>query len=544
MEDDKKKNGEKKADKKKDANSASAQPSAEAKAPEPDSGFSAAPKVRFSIRFKFAFAIIALVGVIIVTMALYFRADMTKLLKAEIINFAQRETEHLATIAEDSAKSGDDLSLITSVENLNKIPSIEYAYVLDTGNIVQMAIDPKKRGADMSKDEATKLASKNADAKKIVRKEYPDPKDRGGVVYDFSRPIYNPMTRERAGTVRLGFSDRIMRERIWSLTKNILYIALIFIGVSILGSFILSGVIIKPIRRLSEGAAIIGTGNLDHQIDLHTSDELGRLAYEFNVMSSQLKKGKELEIEKRLMDEQVDIAKEIQEGLNPMGFYNRNGVEIKGFTRAAKGVGGDYFDYIDINENLVGALISDVSGKGIPASLVMVMIRTVFLTLTKKKKDVQCAMVVRAINDSLSADFAIDKFATLFFMIFDRSTGEVSFSNAGHGPLKVYRSSMKAFTVSKLDGVPIGIMEDVEYKQAKVKLSVGDIVILNTDGITEMRNENKEEYGNKRLQTLLKENHDKNAKELVDLVVADVDAFRGSASPHDDMTLLILKRTG
>jgi sensor histidine kinase regulating citrate/malate metabolism len=167
----------------------SAQPSAEAKAPEPDSGFSAAPKVRFSIRFKFAFAIIALVGVIIVTMALYFRADMTKLLKAEIINFAQRETEHLATIAEDSAKSGDDLSLITSVENLNKIPSIEYAYVLDTGNIVQMAIDPKKRGADMSKDEATKLASKNADAKKIVRKEYPDPKDRGGVVYDFSRPI-------------------------------------------------------------------------------------------------------------------------------------------------------------------------------------------------------------------------------------------------------------------------------------------------------------------------------------------------------------------
>ena len=156
---------------------------------------------------------------------------------------------------------------------------------------------------------------------------------------------------------------------------------------------LLSGVIIKPIRKLSEGAAEIGRGNLDYRIGLDSSDELGKLAYEFNVMTMQLKKGKDIEIEKRIMDEQVDIAKEIQEGLNPMGFYNKKGIEIKGFTRAAKGVGGDYFDYIDINENMVGALISDVSGKGVPASLVMVMIRTVFVTQTKDKRDVQCAHV-------------------------------------------------------------------------------------------------------------------------------------------------------
>ena len=92
------------------------------------------PRVKFSIRFKLASAIIALVSVIIITMALYVRMDSSEMLRTEIISFAQRETEHLAIIAEDAYKSGDDLSLISSIENLKKVPSIEYAYLLDNDN--------------------------------------------------------------------------------------------------------------------------------------------------------------------------------------------------------------------------------------------------------------------------------------------------------------------------------------------------------------------------------------------------------------------------
>ncbi len=276
--------------------------------------------------------------------------------------------------------------------------------------------------------------------------------------------------------------------------------------------------------------------------DRSASDELGLLAHEFNAMTDHLKKAKDMEIESRIMQEQLELAKEIQEGLNPMAFYDRNGIQIKGYTRAAKGVGGDYFDYIDIGETRVGALISDVSGKGVPASLVMVMIRTVFTNSVKNNRHVDCATIVRSINDALSADFAIDKFATLFFMIYNRETGELSFTNAGHGPLFCYRASLARCTVSKLDGVPIGITEDVEYEQAKVKLSPGDVVVLYTDGITEMRNEAKEEYGRNRLQKLLTANHELNAQEIVEKLVGDVDEFRGNASPHDDMTTLVMKR--
>ncbi|MBP7583539.1 MAG: PP2C family protein-serine/threonine phosphatase [Spirochaetes bacterium] len=502
----------------------------------------AKPKVKFSIRYKFAMAILSLVGAVIATMAIYIRSDSSTMLRDEIINLAVRETEHLATIAEDSFKSGDDLSLTASMDNMKKITAVEYAYVLDKKNVVRMALDPKKYGMDLSKDSATIEALKNQDPKKIARMEYPSSREDGGTIYEFSRPLINPLTTSREGTVRLGFSDRIIREKISRMTFNIIIMALIFFGVAIVGSIFLSGVIIKPIRKLAEGAAVIGTGNLDYRIDLKSSDELGQLAGEFNQMTTQLKKGKEMEIEKKLQDEQINVAKEIQEGLNPMGFYDRRGIQIKGYTRAAKGVGGDYFDYIDINENVVGALISDVSGKGIPASLVMVMIRTVFSTYVKGR-EVNCAKVVRAINDSLSADFAIDKFATLFFMIYDRRTGELAFSNAGHGPLRCYRALHNAITVSKLEGVPIGIMEDVDYKQAKAVLNIGDFVVLNTDGVTEMRNESREEYGYARLQKLLVENHELNANDMVELIVNDVDAFRGRAAPHDDLTILILKRT-
>jgi sigma-B regulation protein RsbU (phosphoserine phosphatase) len=224
-----------------------------------------------------------------------------------------------------------------------------------------------------------------------------------------------------------------------------------------------------------------------------------------------------------------------------MGYYEKDGIQIKGYTRAAKGVGGDYFDYIDIDENRVGALISDVSGKGVPASLVMVMIRTVFTTYVRRP-DVDCSSVVTAINDSLSSDFAIDKFATLFFMIYDRKTEELSFTNAGHAPLYCYRAKLGAFTATQLDGVPIGIMEDVQYKQGRIRLNPGDIVIMFSDGVSEMRNMNKDEYGLERVHKMLLENHHLSAKDFVEKLVAEVNAFQGEAPQHDDMTMLVFKR--
>jgi len=322
----------------------------------------------------------------------------------------------------------------------------------------------------------------------------------------------------------------------------ILSISLGFLGISIVVAVVLATLTTRPVKALYKGAEIIGKGNLDYRIEIKSRDELGQLANEFNLMTAKIKEAKEKEIASRIMEEQLEMAKDIQEGMNPIAFYNKNGIQIKGYTKAKESVGGDYFDYIDIDENKVGALISDVSGKGIPASLIMVMIRTVFTSYISRK-DVSCAGVVRAINDAMSLELAFDRFATMFFMIYDRKNEELSFSNAGYGPLLCYRSSMKACTHTQLEGVPIGIDEEYEYKQARVKLNPGDLVVLCTDGVTEMRNAQQKEYGQKRLQNLLVNNYELDADKFVELLVQDLEKFRGSEPPHDDTTVLVLKRT-
>jgi sigma-B regulation protein RsbU (phosphoserine phosphatase) len=530
-------------------------------------------RVKFSIKYKVSMAIIALVSIVIASFTFFTIKSESDLLEQQVFQFVERELVHLGNTA--GASIGiDDIALVNSINDLRQFSYIRYAYVLNKRNprreagganrdnvIIQhfdrnrkinpgdLLDDRIDRGFDEIVKKIQESEKKNPGDKKEKAEtrlkarvfKYDDPIDKSGKLYDFSLPVINRFTKTQIATVVIGLSDIVIRQEIEKMIKVIAPMSLAILALAIVGSVILTLLIIKPIRTISKGASIIGHGDLDHRIEIKSSDELGQLASEFNEMTAQIKDAKEKEIESRIMDEQLETAKDIQEGLNPMGYYNKKGIQIKGFTRAAKGVGGDYFDYIDIDENRVGALISDVSGKGIPASLVMVMIRTVFTTYVSRK-GVDCSQVVSAINDSLSADFAIDKFATLFFMIYDRSTGELAFSNAGHGPLFCFRASKNACTNTKLDGVPIGIMEDVVYLQAKVKLAPGDIVMMYTDGVTEMRNAAKEEYGIDRVKKFLIDNNQANAEELVEKLVRDVDDFRGEVPPHDDETMLIFKR--
>lgn len=506
-------------------------------------------KIRFGIRLKFSLAIIALVSTVIFTIAVFIVYRESDLLKKQVFDFTEREIVHLRNTVQ-GAYEVEDAGVIDAVNELRKIGYFKYVFALNEKNEIISCFDRRGPSGEtvyerntVFRDMVTRNLEPGDNPNAVTVAEYRDP-DIGGKIYDFSRPVMDKLTgKTKIGFVIIGMSDSIIRNEINSVKKLITYIFLGYLAVSIIASVILATIIIRPIKKLSKGATLIGKGDFSHRIDVNTSDELGRLASEFNLMTEMIQEAKEKEIESRIMNEQLEMARDIQEGLNPMGYYNKKGIQLKGFTRAAKGVGGDYFDYIDIDENRVGALISDVSGKGVPASLVMVMIRTVFTSYITRK-DIDCASVVKAINDSLSADFAIDKFATLFFMIYDRSTEELSFSNAGHGPLFCYRADRHACTRSALDGVPIGIMEDVEYKQAKVRINPGDMVVLYTDGVTEMRNPEREEYGIHRVQKLLLANSNLDAAQFADLLVEDVERFRKDAPPHDDMTLLVFKREG
>ncbi|MDA3901208.1 MAG: SpoIIE family protein phosphatase [Spirochaetes bacterium] len=499
-------------------------------------------KVRFSLKFKFSIAIIILTVTIITSMTYYFLQKETRLLTDNIIDNARVMMNTFEAVAKTSL-GDNDLVIFDTINIFKQNRSFRYAYVTDPNGTVIINHDPDeapKTSTDKYMTEVINDSSLTSITESIIQ----DAEEEGGVLYDFILPVTSRLSDTRIAIIRLGFSDEQVRSQIEELRNTILIIALIFIFASIIASFLLSFITTKPLKRLSEGVAIIATGDMNHKINVSSKDEIGRLAKQFNAMTSELKVAKNKEIESRLMAEQLELAKEIQEGLNPMGFYDKKGIQIKGYTRAAKGVGGDYFDYIDIDDSRIGVLISDVSGKGVPASLVMVMIRTVFVSSVQQNSStIQCKNVVTAVNNSLSADFAIDKFATLMFIIYDRKTETLSFTNAGHGPLFCYRAAQKHCTVTSLDGMPIGIMDDASYLQSSTQFKTGDITVLYTDGITEMRNEAREEYGRTRMQHLVMENCKKSAEELTSIIVSDVDDFRGEVPAHDDMTIVVVKRT-
>jgi sigma-B regulation protein RsbU (phosphoserine phosphatase) len=315
-------------------------------------------------------------------------------------------------------------------------------------------------------------------------------------------------------------------------------------AVGLVGAFFLANFIIAPINTIVNGAKKIRAGGddaLKTQVNVDTNDELGYLAATFNKMIKDLDVAQAEKIESSVLQDQIRQAQEIQEGMNPSKFLKKNGVQIKGYTKAAKGVGGDYFDFKVLEDGRVAVLISDVSGKSVSASLVMVMIKTALTANLHLLKNTTPDEIIHTINQIMCGEAHIDKFATIFLYLYDPKTKILEFSNGGHGPLMLFRRNIGKCTSTKLDGMPLGIDDENVYDRTRVQLEEGDIVIMETDGITEAWDSEKNEFGWARLQKLIIENADKTAKDILNSVVNEVVKFEGDNPPHDDKTLVIMK---
>jgi sigma-B regulation protein RsbU (phosphoserine phosphatase) len=297
---------------------------------------------------------------------------------------------------------------------------------------------------------------------------------------------------------------------------------------------------IKPIYNLASGVQIVGTGNLDYQIEVKTKDEIGSLAKQFNKMTGELKIAQEEMFKKKLLEEQFSLAEGIQTSLIPIDTYSTQHVEIVGFYRSALGVGGDYYDFFKIDEERTAVIICDVAGKGIPASLIMVQIRTIFRTFMDLQST-SAAKLVELVNNTLCQSLQAGLFATMLFIIYNSKTKELMFSNAGHGPLEYL--SVKTNKIEKItvESPPTGVMPGVKYEDKKVKMSAGDIVYLYTDGISEAMSMTREEYGNERLEGMIKKNAKASAEYINSSLISDLAEFVGDAEQSDDISLIVMK---
>ena len=238
------------------------------------------------------------------------------------------------------------------------------------------------------------------------------------------------------------------------------------------------------------------------------------------------------------------VAREIQQAILPRIFppfpENVDLMDIAASMNPAKDVGGDFYDFFRIDDDHIGFVIADVSGKGVPAAIFMAVSRT--LIRATGIRGVSPSECITYSNGLLEKESVNNMFVTVFYGIYNIQTGEIKYTNAGHNPPYVLKQNG---TVEKLPvtvNMAIGIFGDFEYQETTLQLEHGDTLLLYTDGVTEAINPSEEEFTEKRLEQTLSNMSQPTCQEMIDKIKADVKSFADGAEQSDDITLLSIKR--
>jgi sigma-B regulation protein RsbU (phosphoserine phosphatase) len=241
---------------------------------------------------------------------------------------------------------------------------------------------------------------------------------------------------------------------------------------------------------------------------------------------------------------ELKMAAEVQRHLFPAAGLEDEALSIYGFCLPALGVGGDYYDYFQVEDRHIGIAIADVAGKGISAALLMSTVQA-SLRCQMSSSAISLPHVATSINHLLQRSTDENRYATIFFAEFDEATRNLTFVNAGHNPpLLVRAGSNGARADVKLltaGGPIIGTFLDKRYEQETIQLVSGDVLIGYTDGVTEALNDAGEEFGLERLQSVAIESHEMSSPETTDKIVREVLNWQGQAVQHDDITLVVTK---
>ena len=243
-----------------------------------------------------------------------------------------------------------------------------------------------------------------------------------------------------------------------------------------------------------------------------------------------------LEEERRRLDRELNTAREIQMSFVPSRALRSGAWEIIGRVVPARQVGGDAFDYFAVEGGRLCFAIADVSGKGIPAALLMSNVQATLRAFCDGRQEVSQA--VRHINQSVARS-ASGKFVTFFYGELEVASGRLSYTNAGHNYPLLRRQDGRVETLRE-GGLPLGLFEDADYQQGQAVLAPGDSVLLYSDGISEATDLRNQEFGEERLTELWRERGGSSPDAFIESVLAEVERFRGTAAQSDDMTVVVL----
>lgn len=306
--------------------------------------------------------------------------------------------------------------------------------------------------------------------------------------------------------------------------------------------FLIKRLVVNNIHEINRSLAKITSGNLDVTVNVRSNAEFASLSDDINSTIVTLKRY--IAEAAARIDQELEFARTIQHASLPSVFPPFPGhteFDLYALMDAAKEVGGDFFDFYFVGEDQLALLIADVSGKGIPAAMLMMKAKTLIKSLAEA--GLPTNEVMTRANDELCSGNDAGMFVTVWLGILDIRTGRISYTSAGHNPPLIGHDGAYAFVKSK-SGLVLAGMEGMRYRQNELTLAPGDVLFLYTDGVTEATDAQNRLYGEERLRQLLDASPSVTAEALTALVRRDIDLFVGEAPQFDDITMLALRFFG
>ncbi len=481
----------------------------------------------------------------IIFIPLIFNADTN--IRNEILARTAMESKVLSEYVIDDILNESDLNLFEKVYSLQKSnPDVIYDVSISSVNN-QMVARSDLENVDQLGDYVLPDGHEFVDSiGQVVVYKYT--LDDTLTLYELTTPIHQNLSGTGAllGYVHVRVPEAVIETKSFRYKIKTLIIVLLVLILSYIGLFFLISKIMLPFHGLAEWVRQVVHGKVDQdEIDIDTTDEIGEIAQAFNQMTHKFREAQVTLMEQQRLQKELQVAQEIQHMLLPSDFPSVEGYDIGAYYEAAKEVGGDLFDFVTIDEDTTGICVADVSGKGVPGSMIMTMIRTALRLESRGNKNP--ADVLAKVNRFVTDDMKRGMFVTMFYLILDSRNRVIHYASAGHNPMILYRGSTKQTYYLNPTGFPVGIqlpdinLFDKTIESDSIRLREDDILVLYTDGITEAMNNKRELYRDERFLSAIRRDAHMDVGEFVKSIQGDIAAFTQGAPQNDDITFVAVK---
>lgn len=319
-------------------------------------------------------------------------------------------------------------------------------------------------------------------------------------------------------------------------------VAVIFLSIEVVAlatGVVITRTITRAVEGLYEATLHVRRGDFSHRVRVHKRDQLGALGDSFNEMTSSISELIEEQRKRQRLENELSIAREVQEQLFPRSLPTLPGLQLGAICRPARTVSGDYYDFIRLAPLRLGIALADISGKGISAALLMASLQASLRSQASLNGQCGTAELVSRLNQHLFRNTSDDRYATFFYAVYDEGTRTITYTNAGHlAPFFISGGELQ-----RLDegGTVVGLFEEYPFTQGVLKAAPGSLLVAFSDGLTEPENVYGEEFGMERLKQEILRHQNAVPQQLAENLVAAAEQWAGTPDQADDMTVVVAR---